>query len=300
MKLKKAILIISLVFLVLIISILMCIAITLTMTHLGYNVIKITVGCASVEDEETWDWDDEYPYYWCQDTKTCIDAIRKLKCEKTQDVLADVELIELSLLNSNHTELFNLVIAYDYNTQKTYILKNRGWYLLNNTQEFDDFIKEHLNQCGYSGFSDKAWKVQSLQKSEFPDADVNYDSLIFRYNVHWRSSETLTFEEDEYQNSGFTNTVEIPINTPDQAITQAAKEMEYDNFVGIAFYDKTCRYWMVELYDGELYTAARNSNEYGDFLYDNVYTVVMDNMGITLETYQHVTSFDAFRQLPVE
>ena len=97
----------------------------------------------------------------------------------------------------------------------------------------------------------------------------------------------------DYRDKGFINTDAVSITTKEEAIVRAAKELGFENPVGFVFYDKTCGYWMVELYDDKGIEPAWN-NEYTLMLAEEAMTVIMDNNGITLEVFNSVTSYYQF------
>ena len=120
--------------------------------------------------------------------------------------------------------------------------------------------------------------------------------MVFRYYTRWGCPYKPSTEHD-YIDSGFKNINPTVIETKDQAVSRAAEELGYKNPVGVVFYDETCGYWMVELYENPTTNTWADLNEYTDFLYSNVYTVIINDQGITLETYQNITHYKPFLEL---
>ena len=118
-------------------------------------------------------------------------------------------------------------------------------------------------------------------------AKTDFENATFRYNLYW----TLFPKRGENPNiqwDGFKNTEVNPPSSREDAVALAAKELGYDNPVAVAMYDETCGYYMVEI-----------GNDNGNGIIqciDNtltqvepIYTVVIDNMGRTVEIYLGAT-----------
>ena len=182
-----------------------------------------------------------------------------LKLTPTNDNLTDVELIEIS--QCNKTEFENdIYIAYDYDLKNEYLYKDGIWYEVNITNKLNKLLIQTLNDATkYNYCPDITWKVQTRYFAEIFD-DTDLDKLIFRYNVHWRPSEKFEERDINFRSTGFKNTYPMVIDNSEQAIHLAAKEMGYENPIGVVFYDKTCGYWMVELYDQKSYDNEQNNS----------------------------------------
>ncbi len=106
------------------------------------------------------------------------------------------------------------------------------------------------------------------------------DRHVFRYECHWRSS-YYKEAESYFKNYKFNNVTPVEIKNIDDAIAQAAKELGFKNPVSLYYYDETCGYWMVEMFDDIGYDIS--SPEFHYVLDSIAKTVVMDSQGITLE-----------------
>jgi len=256
-------------------------------------------GCAEIQEDGSVLWAANYDHInaYMDPTESYNKYLPYLlqaaECYPTDDVLTDVELIEFyyqcSLPGQTYEREWTVYLAYDYHLKNVYINKDGTWYRTVISSELNDIILYGLDVA--LGFQDSCWKIQSQFRNDWIDYDL--DNLIFRYHVYWRPTETLSAEENSYKSIGFRNTTPCIIENQEQAIARAAQEMGYENPIGVAFYDKTCGYWMVELYDDKGY-EWKDTNEYAGFLFENTWTVIMDDKGITLETYQYGTSFLLF------
>ena len=267
-----------------------------------YYKVEVSFGCAEIKPDGSPEW-EVYPIDCHVDTAyddTMLKLLNNLKLTPTNDNLTDVELIEIS--QCNKTEFENdIYIAYDYDLKNEYLYKDGVWYEVNITNKLNKLLIQTLNDSTkYNYCPDITWKVQTRYFAEVFD-DTDLDKLIFRYNVHWRPSEKFEERDINFRSTGFKNTYPIVIDNSEQAIQLAAKEMGYENPIGVVFYDKTCGYWMVELYDqksydnvplefDDIYDYTNAANAYISFLGDNCYTVIIDDNGRTVEVYQHLTT----------
>ncbi len=209
--------------------------------------------------------------------------------KKAEDTLTDVELAEFRFVDKDFRSIYTFYVAYDYALENVYIKRQDGWFRLKNSNYLDKII---ISSLEHAFGVPETWRVQSLYGLEnWAEADLN--DLVFRYNAHWGSPNKPSAEH-EYRDSDFKNTQPTSIETKDQAIARAAEELGYKEPVGVVFYDETCGYWMVELYDAFCVNEWTDVSEYTDFLHHNVYTVIMDDEGVTLETYQSVSHYKPF------
>ncbi|MBO5306342.1 MAG: hypothetical protein J6B12_06215 [Clostridia bacterium] len=253
----------------------------------------ITVACAKVAEDGSFEWEDEdrnsvwnyYPY-------DSLVLLFTAQTDRVEATLGDVELAEFRFYDKDFHPTYTFYIAYDYALKNVYIQRNNKWFRLKDTDIFDTMITVSIENCMSRP---ETWRVQSLYGLEnWARADL--DNLVFRYSPHWGCSYKPSAEFD-YRDSGFKNIHPTVIETKDQAVARAAEELGYENPVGVVFYDKTCGYWMVELYEDPPPNTWADLNEYTRFLFYNVYTVIMDNQGITLETYQNVSHYKPFLEI---
>ena len=135
------------------------------------------------------------------------------------------------------------------------------------------------------------WLGQSTYSAEeFTEND--FFAPTFRYNLHWKSQS----EPSEYRNTNFKNISPIEAMSESMAVELAAHELGFESPRAIAFYDETCGWWMVELYD-DLGQTWDDLQDCYDFMCENVYTVVIDDLGRTVEVYQSVTRGRAFTRI---
>lgn len=249
----------------------------------------ITVACAEVAKDGSFKWEDEdrrsvwncYPYSFA--------FLFTARTDRIEATLGDVELAEFCFRDKDFEPIYTFYVAYDYALKNVYIKKQDKWFRLKNTDIIDKIITASMEE---SITDYEMWKAQSLHGLEnWAKADL--DDLIFRYNTRWGCSYKPSTEYD-YRDSGFKNVHPTVIESKNQAIARAAEEFGYENPVGVVFYDDTCGYWMVELYEDPPANTWIDLDEYSHFLYDNVYTIIMDDQGITLETYQNVSHFKPF------
>ena len=223
--------------------------------------------------------------------------LESIRYEKTEDVPTDVELFQFDFENYKENYGFSTtksyVFAYDFYLKKVYTLKDGVWYAVKEDHVFNKFLEYCMN-VHYPFSFDEKWRGQSNYNCDsqytINNQESDLDDLSFRYNLCWSWTDKLKDNEKfKYRDSGFNNTDSVSIITKEEAITRAAKELGFENPIGIAFFDKTSGYWMVELYDDNGYTPSWDT-EYVAMLVDEVMTVTMDNNGVTLEIYNSSTS----------
>ena len=195
------------------------------------------------------------------------------------------------------TNIKTYTFAYDFYLKKVYALRDGVWFYVKEDHNFTSFITVCMENCFRYSFYDK-WRGQSLYGHEefrFEGNKFDFENPTFRYNLYWSWKDKMKERADfwEYRDSGFNNTDAVSITTKEEAVSRAAKELGFENPVGYVFYDKTCGYWMVELYEDKGITPAWNS-EYTHMLAEEGMTVIMDNNGITLEVFNSMTSYYQF------
>ena len=260
--------------------------------------LRVQIGCAKADDSGAIQWTGDFRIQTIEQPWQIgwvMGLLRTAPCKETTDDITDMELVEFSFVNQTNGEsqkLKTIYVAYDFYLQKTYLKKGDSWYSVGTIPLLDQFIVDcmgwghELCQCSVG------WRGQStFAHEEFAESD--FEDCTFRYNLHWIPEDRPTAEEHDWRNDGFQNTAPTSIQTKDDAIKRAAKELGYQNPVATTFYDETCGYWMVELFDdnGEKFETTQ---DYWSFLYDNGYTVIMNAEGITLEVYQRITRAVAF------
>lgn len=268
----------------------------------GCNQMTFQVGCAKV-DGEVYEWQGNSVDYVIEDIsymRHIASVIRTLHYQKTEDAVKDVQLLTFFYQAAgSHEEreaLWSVSFAYDFYQQKIYALKDGVWYRVSNTKRMESIISTLLDHS--LRFSDECWRGQSTFAFE-EHKESDFDSPTFRYHLYWMPEKRPTYEEHGFRNSGFSNTEPTVIQSAEDAIWRAANELGYQNPVAVTFYDETCGYWMVELYDdkGEDWTDV---NAYTRFLHENVQTVIMNREGVTLEIYRSVTRYTPFIEEIIE
>ena len=81
----------------------------------------------------------------------------------------------------------------------------------------------------------------------------------------------------QFRDTDFKNTESRLIANADEAIKRASEEFGYDKYCGFAYYDETCGYWLVEIYEDKG-LKKELTNEYLDIVHD-IATIVMLNTG---------------------
>lgn len=227
--------------------------------------------------------------------------LESIQYEKTEDIPTDIELFQFDFENYKksygYSTTKSYIFAYDFYLKKVYTIRANVWYVVKGDYIFNKFIEYCMN-IHYPDSFDERWRGQSLYGHEefrFDGNRFDFENPTFRYNLYWSWKDEMKARADfwDYRDNGFINTDAVSITTKEEAIVRAAKELGFENPVGFVFYDKTCGYWMVELYDDKGIEPAWN-NEYTLMLAEEAMTVIMDNNGITLEVFNSVTSYYQF------
>lgn len=238
-----------------------------------------------------------------------ISFLLKTTFEKKIDTVpTDVQLVTLNYFkhkNGVTVEQKTAHLAYDFYTQQVYLNRAEDgfeWYLVRNPKRYDKPLVALLNDAfpnshiiedsGYGYRGQSAWCYEEFQT-------YDRDNLTFRYALRWVPDNRPTVTQHDFKNSGFNNLSPVPVNSKDDAVKRAAEELGYTDPVGVAFYDETCGYWLVELYDDKDYGFTKFDNDYGGFLFESVKngslkTVIMNGDGVTLETYNAITRYSTF------
>ena len=133
---------------------------------------------------------------------------------------------------------------------------------------------------------------QGYAPEEFVDS--NFEDPSFRYNLYWKQSGQWKLDGYNWKMTGFKNTSDRAISSKEEAISRAAEELGYESPVGVTFYDETCGYWMVELYENDASYTGLTGNELYSRLRRTVQTVILDDKGRTVEIYDSLTRYVAF------
>ena len=216
--------------------------------------------------------------------------------EPTDDVVTDAE-IYLITFRKNGNQIKNVAFAYDFYLKNTYAYFDGEWYFFKENFAFEKLISlvwDEPFDCKFRGQS-----IYSDGDSELFCEASDFDSLTFRYDLRWSMVENLKDKNSidyEYRDSGFKNVGNVRLENAVDAVAQAAYELGYLEYVGVAFYDKTNGYWMVEIHENteQLKEAREDDARYYELLYENVYTVIIDNTATTLEIYKSCTTFLQF------
>lgn len=261
----------------------------------GCAEVHFRIGCAKISESNNVVWYEgalfgykevEEDAFFCRKLSA---TLKSLHLQKTNDVLDECELVQISLRDESYSELRTYYLAYDFALKDVFMQKGGEWYYVKNHDHLDEIITELIDIAG--GRLAYNWKGQStFAHEEFVESD--FSKASFRYNLHWKSSKAPTVENHDVRVSGFNNTEPTLITSYDAAIKRAAQELGYSNYIGTGFYDKTCGYWMVEICP-EPYNDM-TVTEFTNYLYDHTYTVIMTEQGIICESYRSVTRFAPF------
>jgi len=261
------------------------------------NEVVFKIGCAEIDETGKAEWVNENIVLFIDEKENqsyrwyLASVFTDLDLRKTDDVLRDVELVTFTIKTKNGEEK-TLQFSYDFYLKKVYFREQNNWYELTNTKEIDEIIGDLLEYAlPFSGYS---WRGQSTFLIDMPQEFVDYENPTFRYDLYWSLSNKLSSETPDFKSSDFVNTEPTVVQTKEEAIQRAAKELEYKNPIGVAFYDKTCGFWMVEICD---YTDEdfASSQAVDSYLFQHTYTVIMNKEGVTLEIYQSVTDLTPLR-----
>jgi len=218
-------------------------------------------------------------------------VLKTLHVEKTDDAVRDLQLAKFSFYFYD-MQTYELLLGYDFYQDRVYALIEGQWYRVRETWLLTDVITRELDRS--LGSISATWRGQStLAFEEYYNTDMS--NPTFRYNLYWTPSHRPNNSYDwlNYRDSGFSNVTPVSIQSSAEAIQQAAKELGYQNPIGVAMYDETCGYWLVEILEDIGYEGD-SSAEIQKPIMDEIYTVIMDNQGRTLEIYQSVTKYTPF------
>lgn len=231
----------------------------------------------------------------------CLNAaVKHIKGVKTDEKPSDVQLVELYYSDADAKSVKKILLARDFYTGKTFVSHDGGeWRAVLFPSRLDGVLTNALEATGYSLYN---WRGKAIYSSYCWDEprDFNDDDMTFRYNLFWMPNGAYD-ELRGYKTSGFNNTEPVEIKTKEDAINRAAEEFGFEDPIAVTFYDETCGYWLVEIYENTTYTPIDKSG-YGDYLSDLSFrgllqTVIMDDKGITLETYYGFTRYEPFFEL---
>jgi len=252
------------------------------------NYICLRNGCAKIEPDGTIIWtegSDHLPisddYY---EMGRLEDILSGLKLSKADVLPTDVQLIDITFEHRTWVEpqtvLDSIKFAFDFYTEKFYVHKDNVWYIMEKNDDLNAVIVSSLSSRGIPIRGESTFCLE-----EFPDSD--FENATFRYNVYWSA-----FYDEHFlagiKNSGFNNVDEVTITSREEAIVRAAKELGYDNPVAVTFYDETCNYYKVEIANDNGNGIMQDTGSMIEFV-EPIYSVVIDDMGRTLEVYQGYT-----------
>ena len=228
-------------------------------------------------------------------------SLKFVRGAKIDEQPTDVQLAEIRFVKENRQVGDRILIARDFYSGKTFVSRKEGeWRLVKFPKRLDGAMTVAMESAIYI-IDDipRNWRGKAIYcYEEFQD--FNKDAMTFRYNLSWLP-EAVHENFDGFKNSGFKNTEPTEINSTSDAIARAAEELSIEAPVAVTFYDETCGYWLVEIYENTTYTPVDKS-DYADYLFDLsvrglIWTVIMDGNGITLETYNDFTRFAPFWEL---
>ena len=206
----------------------------------------------------------------------------------------DAQFVRFSFVDSEDYAMESFTLAYDFYLEKVLIFNEGKWYSVKDDSRISSYIPKLLDKA--LNASDFDWRGQStFAFEEWVEAD--FENATFRYNLYWVPEERpWSFEFTEWRGERFVNTEPAEVKTKDQALALAAKELGFTEPVGVTFYDETCGYWMVEMYDAVGgYKPVLENNECLK-LPELCRTVIISDKGITLEVYKAVTRFRPFME----
>lgn len=286
----------------------------------GCEHVLIRDGCAKVNDDGTIIWTGTwqyldihhgYPDESMMEVRQLAATLRTLPLQKADSLPTDVQIMEFSFMPEEyefHDKHLCTCIAYDFYTQKIYVNKGGSeWYLLKDEDILDGYIYKALRYP-----TADLWYGQSTQLT-VGVYTYDYENATFRYNMHWKLTPETLYKampeqmaeqakeailslrfDGSVQTEGFRNTDEKRISTREEALSRAAEELGYDDPIGTTFFDETCGYWMVELYDDSTFQELQKEFNVPQALYESVHRVIMDDRGRTIAISNTYTDIDAF------
>ena len=220
--------------------------------------------------------------------------LRTIDSKAVDKLPTDVQIVEFSFMNHydfSFQEIWVKSIAYDFYTKQLYVLEDGDWYHMKENRALNKAIISNLEYT--SRYSSIMWRGQSTySREEYIESD--FENATFRYNLYW----TIFPKHGENPNiqwDGFKNTEVNPPNSREDAIALAAKELGYDNPVAVTMYDETCGYYMVEIGNDNGNGVMQVIDSSFEQM-ESIYTVVIDNMGRTVEIYEGFTRARPFLQ----
>lgn len=228
-------------------------------------------------------------------------SLRYVKGTKTDEMPTDVQLAEIKYRNKEGRTVEKLLVARDFYTGKTYISREDGeWRLVKFPKRIDGALTEAMTSAALL-IDDvpRNWRGKAIYCTE-EFQDYNKDEMTFRYRLFWLD-ESIYENFIGYKNRDFNNTEPTEITSHEDAIRRAAEELGIEDPIAVTFYDETCGYRLVEIYENTTYTPTDKSG-YADYLTDLVHrgllwTVIMNEKGITLEVYNAITRYGPFMDL---
>jgi len=222
--------------------------------------------------------------------------LRTMRCEETAELPADAQIVEISFSDyapqSGVETLWKEYIAFDFYTEKLYVFRDGRWYSMKERRSFDKFVETNMNaSLGYGA----AWRGQSTYAPE-EYVETDFENAVFRYHLRWKQSEDVLRERYHLQTDGFAALPQTDIRTGQDAVDRAAQVLHYGDPKGVAMYDETCGFWMVELYENSAQYEDLPLTEFTEALHGNIKTVILDGSGTVLEVYDSVTRYAAFQE----
>jgi len=221
-------------------------------------------------------------------------VLSKINFKNEGLVPTDAQFVRFYFVDSEDYAMESFTLAYDFHLEKVLILNEGKWYSVKDDSRISSYIPKLLGKA--LSASDFVWRGQStFALEEWVEAD--FENATFRYNLYWVPDvRPWNCEFAEWRGERFVNTEPAEVKTKDQALALAAKELGFTEPVGVTFYDETCGYWMVEMYDAVGgYKPVHENNEYLK-LPELCRTVIISDKGITLEVYKSVTRFRPFME----
>jgi hypothetical protein len=258
----------------------------------------ITSSCEElVYTDDDYLYCDVYKYYEYDniDYLTGLySVLSKINFKNEGLVPTDAQFVRFYFVDSEDYAMESFTLAYDFHLEKVLILNEGKWYSVKDDSRISSYIPKLLDKA--LSASDFIWRGQStFALEEWVEAD--FENATFRYNLYWVPDvRPWNCEFAEWRGERFVNTEPAEVKTKDQALALAAKELGFTEPVGVTFYDETCGYWMVEMYDAVGgYKSVHENNEYLK-LPELCRTVIISDKGITLEVYKSVTRFRPFME----
>ena len=259
---------------------------------IGCNSIEFAVGCARVNEigEMKWTEGDSSFILPSDDSSwklhEVVKLLNSLKLNKASELPTDIQVVKITFMHRDFVKFKKLeymYVAYDFYTKKVYANKNNSWYMMGENEELNRLISEQMDTVWFG----LGWRGQSTYcPEEFPESD--FENATFRYDLYWKKSDYPNATENGLRLSDFNNIDEAVINSREDAILRAAKELGYDNPVGVTFYDETCGYYMVELANDNGNGIVKITDGVIELI-EPIFTVIMDDMGRTVEVYEGFT-----------